>query len=98
LGAIVGAAVIGLLSDKYGRRNMVLLSAVIFALGSISSSLANNVVILTISRIILGTAVGGASALVPLYLAEMAPAKYKRYSFNFKSTNDHNRYFICIYG
>jgi MFS family permease len=74
---IIGAAIIGLLSDKYGRRNMVLLSAVIFALGSISSSLANNVVILTISRIILGTAVGGASALVPLYLAEMAPAKYR---------------------
>jgi SP family sugar:H+ symporter-like MFS transporter len=56
---------------------MVLLSAVIFALGSISSSLANNVVILTISRIILGTAVGGASALVSFYLAEMAPAKYR---------------------
>ncbi|MDR2818091.1 MAG: sugar porter family MFS transporter [Endomicrobium sp.] len=77
LGAIIGAAVIGLLSDKYGRRNMVLLSAVIFAVGAISSSLANNVIILTISRIVLGTAVGGASALVPLYLAEMAPAKYR---------------------
>jgi sugar porter (SP) family MFS transporter len=77
LGAIIGAAVIGSLSDKYGRRNMVLLSAVIFALGSISSALAGNATILTISRIILGIAVGGASALVPLYLAEMAPAKYR---------------------
>ncbi|MDR2399604.1 MAG: sugar porter family MFS transporter [Endomicrobium sp.] len=77
LGAIIGAAVIGSLSDKYGRKNMVLLSAVIFALGSVCSALAGNVIILTISRIVLGTAVGGASALVPLYLAEMAPAKYR---------------------
>jgi sugar porter (SP) family MFS transporter len=77
LGAIIGAAVISPLSDKYGRRKMVLLAAVIFALGSIFSALSSNIIILTLSRVLLGTAVGGASALVPLYLAEMAPAKYR---------------------
>jgi MFS family permease len=43
LGAIIGAAVIGSLSDKYGRKTMVLLSAIIFALWSVSSALAGNV-------------------------------------------------------
>jgi sugar porter (SP) family MFS transporter len=75
LGAIIGAAVIGFLSDKYGRRKMVLSAAFIFALGAALSALARNAEILILSRIILGVAVGGASALVPLYLAEMASAK-----------------------
>ncbi|MDR1696550.1 MAG: sugar porter family MFS transporter [Endomicrobium sp.] len=75
LGAIIGAAVISSLSDKFGRRKMVLLAAFIFALGAVLSAVAGNPAVLIISRIILGLAVGGASALVPLYLAEMAPAK-----------------------
>jgi sugar porter (SP) family MFS transporter len=77
LGAIIGAAVISPLSDKYGRRKMVLFAAVIFALGSTFSALSGNVIALTLSRILLGIAVGGASALVPLYLAEMAPTQYR---------------------
>jgi sugar porter (SP) family MFS transporter len=75
LGAIAGAATISSLSDKYGRRKMVLLSALIFVAGSLISAFAPNAGILILSRIVLGVAVGGASALVPLYLAEMAPAK-----------------------
>ncbi|AKL98500.1 sugar porter family MFS transporter [Endomicrobium proavitum] len=74
-GAIMGAAMIGYFADRFGRKKMVLISAFIFAAGAIASALSPNAEILIFSRIILGVAVGGASALVPLYLAEMAPAK-----------------------
>lgn len=77
LGAIIGAAFIGTLSDKYGRRKMVLSAASIFAVGALASAFAPNAPFLIFSRVLLGTAVGGASALVPVYLAEMAPAKLR---------------------
>ncbi len=77
LGAIFGAAFIGNLSDKYGRRKMVLAASAIFAAGAILSAFAPNAVILIAARVLLGTAVGGASALVPVYLAEMAPARLR---------------------
>lgn len=74
LGAILGAAVIGPSSDRYGRRKLLLLSAVIFFVGSIGSAFAPEFWTLIISRVILGMAVGAASALIPTYLAELAPA------------------------
>ncbi|UDM32006.1 sugar porter family MFS transporter [Lentilactobacillus laojiaonis] len=76
-GAIFGAAIAGQLSDKLGRRKIILISSLIFALGGILSGLApnNGSIYLIIVRTILGTAVGAASALVPTYMSEMAPAK-----------------------
>lgn len=74
-GAIFGAAVISPLSDKLGRRKMVLTSAAIFFLGSLGSAFATSTGFLIAARVILGIAVGGASALVPMYLSEVAPAK-----------------------
>ncbi len=77
LGAIIGAAFIGTLSDRYGRKKMVLAASAIFGLGALASACAPNAFILILSRVFLGTAVGGASALVPVYLAEMAPARLR---------------------
>ena len=79
LGAIFGGILAGRLSDKLGRRKMILLSAIVFIIGSILSGIAphNGSYFLTISRVILGLAVGAASALVPAYMSEMAPAKYR---------------------
>ncbi len=75
-GAIFGGALAGLLSDKLGRRKVILIAAVIFVIGSILSSLAPNdgQYYLIIVRIGLGLAVGAASALVPSYMSEMSPA------------------------
>jgi MFS family permease len=75
LGDIVGVAVISHLFDRYGRRKMVLTVALIFTAVSLSSACAGNVVTLMLARIFLETAVGGAYALVSLYLAEMYPVK-----------------------
>ncbi|MFV0288004.1 MAG: sugar porter family MFS transporter [Mycoplasmatales bacterium] len=79
LGAIVGGAAAGTLSDKMGRRKMILISAVIFVIGSLLSAMSpdEGTTFLIISRIILGLAVGAASALVPAYMSEMSPAKLR---------------------
>lgn len=78
-GAIFGGALAGSLSDKLGRRKMILISAIIFAIGSILSGISphDGQYYLIIVRIFLGLAVGAASALVPAYMSEMAPARLR---------------------
>lgn len=75
LGAVLGSAIIGPMSDKYGRRRLILLSSIIFFLGAIGSAFSPNFGALILSRIVLGMAVGSSSALIPTYLAELSPAK-----------------------
>ncbi|MBA3926097.1 sugar porter family MFS transporter [Listeria sp. W9-0585] len=77
IGAVVGAVLISPLSDRYGRKKMVILTAFIFFVGALGSALSPDVTALIISRMFLGIAVGGASALVPMYLAELAPANQR---------------------
>ncbi|MDN6730414.1 MAG: MFS transporter, partial [Alkalibacterium sp.] len=74
-GAIFGGALAGQLADKLGRRKMILISAVIFAVFSILSGISPNEgsYFLIIMRALLGLAVGAASALVPAYISELAP-------------------------
>lgn len=78
-GAIFGGAMAGQLSDRLGRRKMILISAIIFVIGSILSGIAphNGEYYLIGVRILLGLAVGAASALVPAYMSEMAPARLR---------------------
>ncbi|MDO5618186.1 sugar porter family MFS transporter [Kocuria sp.] len=72
-GAAAGALGIGRLSDAWGRRSTVLLLAVMFFAGAVLCFVAPNLIVLLAGRAILGLAVGGASAVVPVFLAEMAP-------------------------
>ena len=72
-GAAFGAFFGGILSDRRGRRNNILMLAGIFIVGTLGCVLAPNWPVLALFRFILGLAVGGASATVPVYLAEMAP-------------------------
>ncbi|MDD9150659.1 sugar porter family MFS transporter [Sporolactobacillus sp. CQH2019] len=78
-GAIFGGALAGQLSDRLGRRKMILISALVFTVGSILSGIAPNdgQYYLIGVRILLGLAVGAASALVPAYMSEMAPARLR---------------------
>jgi sugar porter (SP) family MFS transporter len=73
LGAMVGAAVSGALSDRLGRRTIILVAAAIFAVGAIGAGLSPNVETLIFFRFLLGLGVGSASALVPSYISESAP-------------------------
>src|SRR5919205_742656 len=73
LGAVVGAGVSGALSDRLGRRTIILIAATIFAIGAVGAGLAPSVEMLIFFRFLLGLGVGSASALVPSYISESAP-------------------------
>ena len=72
-GAAVGAAMAGSLSDKFGRRRVILGAALLFIVGAVLSALAASLIALLAGRLIVGLAIGIASMLTPLYLAEISP-------------------------
>ena len=72
-GAAVGAIVGGKLSDLRGRRHNILMLAVVFMVGTLGCVLAPSWEVLAVFRFVLGLAVGGASATVPVYLSEISP-------------------------
>ena len=74
-GAAVGAAMAGQLSDRAGRRRVILGAGVLFVAGALISAVAPNVILLLLGRFLVGLAIGVASMLTPLYLAEISPAR-----------------------
>lgn len=73
IGAVIGAATNGILADIFGRKKIIMATAVIFILGSILCAFAPNVYVLILSRIFVGFAVGIVNFVVPLYLSEVSP-------------------------
>lgn len=73
IGAIVGAFLAGRLADRFGRRKLIIVAAVVFFLGSLGTGLAPSTDWLIVGRIVIGVAIGVASCVVPLYIAEIAP-------------------------
>ncbi|KLO28448.1 hypothetical protein ABH37_06310 [Mycobacterium haemophilum] len=73
LGAAFGAITGGRLSDRQGRKRSIMTLAIVFFIGAIGCTLAPNTAVMMAARFILGLAVGGASATVPVFLAELAP-------------------------
>ncbi len=77
LGAMVGAGFAGRLSDRLGRRRLIIIAAVVFTVGALLAALAPSVAVLISARFVLGLAVGSAALVVPLYLAEIAPTEVR---------------------
>jgi SP family galactose:H+ symporter-like MFS transporter len=73
LGCLTGALVGGFLSDCYGRRRLLLITALVFILGAVGAALAPDTAWLIIARFFAGTAIGVASFVAPLYISEIAP-------------------------
>jgi SP family galactose:H+ symporter-like MFS transporter len=73
-GAIIGALLSGQLSDIFGRKRVIIATAVIFTIGSLTAALAPGVSLLVAGRLIIGLAIGIASFAVPLYISEISPA------------------------
>lgn len=74
IGCILGASYAGRLGDKFGRKKILLATSILFAVSAIGSGLAHSIPSFVIYRIIGGLAVGGASVLAPMYIAEVSPA------------------------
>jgi sugar porter (SP) family MFS transporter len=77
IGCFVGALVAGALSDKFGRKRLLILSAFLFAITSLGNALAVNFSIFIFWRMLGGVAIGLASNLSPMYIAEVAPARMR---------------------
>ncbi|MBM7646568.1 major inositol transporter-like SP family MFS transporter [Scopulibacillus daqui] len=77
LGAALGALAGGRLSDRNGRRKTILSLAVLFFFTTLGCTFAPNAGIMIVFRFLLGIAVGGASVIVPTFLAEMSPAEHR---------------------
>jgi MFS transporter, SP family, sugar:H+ symporter len=77
LGCAVGAFGAGRLADSLGRRPTMLLNAIIFLGTAVATGAASSAQIFTVARIIGGVAIGAASVLAPMYIAEVAPARMR---------------------
>ncbi|MFK7958764.1 MAG: sugar porter family MFS transporter [Lysobacterales bacterium] len=73
IGCAVGAFLAGRLADSYGRRTILLLSAVLFLISAAGSGIADSTIAFILYRIIGGLAVGAASVMSPAYISEIAP-------------------------
>jgi SP family arabinose:H+ symporter-like MFS transporter len=76
-GSIGGVFIAGKAGDHFGRKKVLMLAALLFLLSAIGSASAHVLLFFLISRILGGIAVGIASILSPMYIAELAPAKYR---------------------
>ncbi|MGL4861159.1 MAG: sugar porter family MFS transporter [Enterobacteriaceae bacterium] len=77
LGCILGAMVVGSLSDKYGRKIPLFITAVLFIICAWGTAVASNYEMFIAFRILGGFAIGLASALSPVYIAEVSPASQR---------------------
>jgi SP family galactose:H+ symporter-like MFS transporter len=77
VGAILGAILGGRLADRYGRRKMIILSAIIFSVGAVGTAFAPLISLLVAGRIVVGLAIGIASFIAPMYISELAPARVR---------------------
>jgi len=77
VGCLVGAMVAGSAADKYGRKPLLTTAAVLFTLSAIATGLFNDFTLFNIARFIGGVGIGVASALSPMYIAEVSPAEIR---------------------
>ena len=77
VGCLVGAMVAGAAADKYGRKPLLMLSAVLFTVSAVGTGLFSDFTLFNIARFIGGVGIGVASALAPMYIAEVSPAEIR---------------------
>ena len=77
IGCLAGAMVAGAAADKYGRKPLLMMSAVLFTVSAIGTGLFNDFTLFNIARFIGGVGIGVASALAPMYIAEVSPTEIR---------------------
>lgn len=74
IGCLLGALVAGAAADRYGRKPLLMVSAVLFTVSAVATGLFNDFTLFNIARFVGGVGIGVASALAPMYIAEVSPA------------------------
>ena len=77
VGCLFGAMVAGAAADRYGRKPLLMLSAVLFTVSAVATGLFNDFTLFNIARFVGGVGIGVASALSPMYIAEVSPAEIR---------------------
>lgn len=77
IGCAVGVLFAGRFSDKYGRKSILILSAILLITSSIGSAISSDLSLFITCRVIGGLGVGMSSVLSPMYIAELAPEQYR---------------------
>jgi len=77
LGAMTGAALAGPVSERTGRKPLIIVAGITFTVGAILAAAAPTTAVLIIARFVIGLAVGSAALVVPLYLSEIAPTEIR---------------------
>ncbi|KAH6995121.1 general substrate transporter [Ilyonectria destructans] len=76
-GALFGAIIAGVTADKYGRKPAIWFASVLFTIGALVQATSFSIAQMCVGRILVGLGVGSASMIIPLYIAEISPAKYR---------------------
>jgi MFS family permease len=77
VGAVVGASLGGALTDRFGRRGLIIVAGAIFIASSLGTALSPSVPWLIAARVVSGIAIGLASFISPMYIAELVPARVR---------------------
>ncbi len=77
VGCLIGAMVAGSAADKWGRKPLLMLAAVLFTVSAIGTGLFNDFTLFNIARFVGGMGIGVASALSPMYIAEVSPTEIR---------------------
>ena len=77
VGCLIGAMVAGAAADRYGRKPLLMVAAVLFTVSAIATGLFNDFTLFNIARFIGGVGIGVASALSPMYIAEVSPTEIR---------------------
>jgi SP family arabinose:H+ symporter-like MFS transporter len=77
VGCAVGALFAGSLADRYGRRFTLIICAILFAVSGIGAGMSHQLYVFILFRLVGGLGVGAAAMVSPMYIAEMAPAKWR---------------------
>ena len=77
VGTLIGAALSGLITDKYGRKKVLIISGVLFTVSAISTALSETFSMFVWARMFGGIGIGLASSVAPMYIAEISPSKHR---------------------
>ena len=77
VGCLIGAMVAGAMADRFGRKPLLVLAAVLFTVSAVATGLFNDFTLFNVARFVGGIGIGVASALSPMYIAEVSPAEVR---------------------